>query len=98
MLSNPPSRRRRRATLRDVAARAGVSLTTASFVLNDRPNFKIAPETRARVQAAATALEYRPHHSARTLSRGRSSLLRLVVADLSNPHSWALAEGRDRFV
>jgi LacI family transcriptional regulator len=95
MLSTPPPRRRR-ATLRDVATRASVSLTTASFVLNDRPNFKIAPETRERVQAAAIALDYRPHHSARSLSRGRSGLLGLVVADLSNPYSWEVAEVMDR--
>src|SRR5262245_34734884 len=96
MVSGRSAPGRRRATLRDVASRAGVSLTTASFVLNDRADFKVSPGTRERVRAAATALEYRPHHSARSLSRGRSALLGLVVADLSNPYSWQVAEVMDR--
>src|SRR5215510_10034412 len=90
------ARARKRPTLRDVAARAGVSLTTASFVLNDRADFKISPGTRARVQDAARTLEYRPHHLARGLSRGRSNLLGLVVADLASPYSWQVAGALDR--
>jgi DNA-binding LacI/PurR family transcriptional regulator len=88
--------RRRRATLRDVAAAAGVSSTTASFVLNDRADFKISAETRERVLAAAQTLEYRPHHMARGLSRGRSTLLGLIVPDLTNPYSWEVALALDR--
>ncbi|MFL5750822.1 MAG: LacI family DNA-binding transcriptional regulator, partial [Chloroflexota bacterium] len=40
---------RRRPTSADVAARAGVSRTTVSFVLNDRPGTNISPPTRERV-------------------------------------------------
>lgn len=65
-------------------------------MLNDRADFKISPETRERVLAAAQALEYRPHHLARGLSRGRSTLLGLIVPDLTNPYSWEVALALDR--
>jgi DNA-binding LacI/PurR family transcriptional regulator len=62
-----------------VAALAGVSRTTVSFVLNDRPETHISPATRARVLAAAAQLGYRPHASARGLAVGRSQSLGLVL-------------------
>lgn len=63
----------------DVAALAGVSRTTVSFVLNDRPGANISPATRDRVLAAAAQLGYRPHASARGLAAGRSHTLGLVL-------------------
>jgi LacI family transcriptional regulator len=48
--------RQPRATIRDIAARAGVSIATVSRVLNDRPD--VAPETRETVLAAARALNF----------------------------------------
>ncbi len=50
--------RRARPTLADVAARAEVSVTTASFVLNDRQDMRISPTTRDRVRQAARILGY----------------------------------------
>ena len=97
MLSvNSSGQVRKRARLRDVAARAGVSPTTASFVLNNRDDIKLSVETRERVRAAATALEYRPNNVARSLSRGRSMLVGLLVADLNNPYNWQVASTMDR--
>jgi DNA-binding LacI/PurR family transcriptional regulator len=69
----------RRATSADVAARAGVSRTTVSFVLNDRPGANISSATRERVFAAATELGYHAHASARTLAGGKSHTLGLVL-------------------
>jgi len=63
----------------DVAALAGVSRTTVSFVLNARPDAGISPETRDRVLAAAAQLGYQPHASARGLAAGRSLTLGLVL-------------------
>jgi DNA-binding LacI/PurR family transcriptional regulator len=68
----------RRATSADVAAKAGVSRTTVSFVLNDRP-VAIPATTRQRVLDAARELEYHPHHSARQLRGGTSHTLGLVL-------------------
>jgi LacI family transcriptional regulator len=70
---------RRRPTSADVAARAGVSRTTVSFVLNDRPGMHISPTTRDRVLEAAAELGYHPHASARGLAGGKSNILGLVL-------------------
>ncbi|MFD1540989.1 LacI family DNA-binding transcriptional regulator [Nonomuraea guangzhouensis] len=64
-------------TQRDVARRAGVSVRTVSNVVN---NFAyVAEETRAQVQQALDELDYRPNIAARSLNRGRSNLLALVL-------------------
>ncbi len=81
-------------TLRDVAARAGVSFKTVSNVVNDRPH--VTPATRARVQAAIDALGYRPNTSARSLRHGRSGVLALAVPELTSPYFAALASAVGR--
>lgn len=74
----------KRVTSRQVAKKAGVSQTTVSFVLNNHAaENNIPPETVERVQQAALELGYVPDAAARTLARGRSSNLGLV---LSQPH------------
>jgi LacI family repressor for deo operon, udp, cdd, tsx, nupC, and nupG len=70
-------------TSNDVARHAGVSQTVVSFVMNNHP--KVAPETRRRVQEAALALGYRPNLAARSLVRGRSQTIGVLVIDLNNP-------------
>ncbi|MFG1815364.1 LacI family DNA-binding transcriptional regulator [Kribbella sp. NPDC049174] len=72
------------ATLREVAERAGVSVRTVSNVVNDFP--QVAPETRARVQRALDELGYQPNAVARTLRRGRSGLIALVLPELDVPY------------
>lgn len=69
----------RRAKSEDVAALAGVSRTTVSFVLNDRPGAQISSATRDRVLAAAASLGYQPHASARGLAAGRTHTIGLVL-------------------
>ncbi|WP_220447246.1 LacI family DNA-binding transcriptional regulator [Nonomuraea deserti] len=64
-------------TQRDVARLAGVSVRTVSNVVN---NFAyVSEETRAQVQRALEELDYRPNLAARSLNRGRSNLLALVL-------------------
>ena len=76
-------------SLKDVALLAGVSVRTVSNVVNDAPY--VAPATRARVQAALAALDYRPNLAARTLRQGRSGLLGLVVPEIDSPYFGELA-------
>lgn len=79
-----------RPTLADVAARAGVSLKTASRAINGE--YGVAPATAKRVQDAARELGFRPNHLARTLaSRQTSAAVGLVIPDLSDPFIAALA-------
>ncbi|MGD7707023.1 LacI family DNA-binding transcriptional regulator [Microlunatus sp. Y2014] len=68
----------RRATIREVAAAAGVSSATVSNVLNGHP--KASPETRARVRAAAATLGWQPLAAARSLRSARSHTVGLVLA------------------
>lgn len=71
------------ATIKEVARRAGVSVATVSYVLNDTR--KVRPETEQRVISAARALGYAPNSAARSLVSGRSSILGLIVPDIVNP-------------
>lgn len=71
-------------TLRDVAARAGVSVSVASRVLNADPEVRAREETRARVIEAAKELAYVPNFVGRALRRQRSHLVALVVPDVTN--------------
>ncbi|HWW01214.1 MAG TPA: LacI family DNA-binding transcriptional regulator [Candidatus Acidoferrum sp.] len=87
----PPRRlsRRRRPNgvpnIRDVARRAGVSVATVSFVLNEAHRHRIRPTTQNRVFAAVKALGYSPNVSARNLAVGRSHILGVIVSDIRNP-------------
>ncbi|MEU6341604.1 LacI family DNA-binding transcriptional regulator [Streptomyces sp. NPDC046977] len=67
----------RRPTIADVAALAGVSRATVSFVLNDRPG--VAAATQQRVRAAVEKLGWTPSRSARALSTGRARAVGLVL-------------------
>jgi LacI family transcriptional regulator len=85
----------RRPTLAVVAEAAGVSLKTASRVLNGEPN--VAPATRERVQDAAASLGFRRNAVAADLARGGfSRLVGFITGDLANEFYSALASGIER--
>ena len=70
-------------TIRDVAARAGVSSTTVSHVINaTRP---VSAELRSRVEAAMAELGFQPNALARSLRRKRTHTLGMIVPDSANP-------------
>jgi LacI family kdg operon repressor len=84
-----------RVTIADVAEKAGVSKATVSRVLNRRDEL-LTPEIAQRVQAAIAALGYSPSPMAQALKRGRSRLIGLVVADVTNPFSVAVLRGAEK--
>jgi LacI family transcriptional regulator len=69
--------------LRDVAQSAGVSLRTASRVLNQDPN--VAEETRRRVLLVMEQLSYTPDAMARSLRAGKDATIGLVVESVADP-------------
>jgi LacI family transcriptional regulator len=73
----------RRATIVDVAKRAGVSVSTASKVLRNH-SYGVSSSMRSRVQAAIEELEYRPLAAARGM-RGKTYTIGVVAADIGNP-------------
>jgi LacI family transcriptional regulator len=78
-------------SIKDVAARAGVSLGTVSNVLN-RPA-AVRAATRAKVEAAIAELGFVPNASARQLAAGRSRTIAYVVLDATNPFFTDVARG-----
>jgi DNA-binding LacI/PurR family transcriptional regulator len=76
-------------TIRDVAKRAGVAISTVSAVIN-----RSAPTSDhviARVEQAIAEIGYAPQRAAQTLRSGRSKLVGVIVPDITNPHFSALA-------
>ncbi|MFE9394246.1 LacI family DNA-binding transcriptional regulator [Streptomyces flavidovirens] len=77
------------ASIKDVAAEAGVSVATVSRVLNSHPS--VSPGARTRVLAAVDTLGYRPNAVARSLRTDQTRTLGLVISDVLNPYFTALA-------
>ncbi|SDE04757.1 LacI family DNA-binding transcriptional regulator [Nocardioides lianchengensis] len=85
------TREGRAASVKDVAAAAGVSLGTVSNVLN-RPD-RVSASTRTRVQEAMAELGFVRNESARQLRAGTSRTLAYVMLDASNPFFTDVAQG-----
>jgi LacI family transcriptional regulator len=75
----------RPATLRDVAAVAGVHPATASRALNPGTRLLVSEETARRVIAVAAEMGYRPNPVARSLRTRRSHTVGVLIPDLNNP-------------
>jgi LacI family transcriptional regulator, galactose operon repressor len=84
-------RRKRGATLADVAASAGVSASTASRALNGRG--ELSPATRAAVQEAAARLGFQPSPLARSLRTRQTYTVGFVVPDVASPFYAASLKG-----
>ncbi|TDE10650.1 LacI family DNA-binding transcriptional regulator [Jiangella asiatica] len=79
-------------TLMDVAARAGVSLATASRALNGSTR-RVGDDLRERVLAAARSLNYAPNAQAQAMARGQTNVVGLVVQDIADPYFSSIAAG-----
>lgn len=84
-----------RVTIADVAEKAGVSKATVSRFLNRRDEL-LTPGIATRVESAIAELGYTPSPMAQALKRGRSRLIGLVVADVTNPFSVAVLRGAEK--
>src|SRR3954465_15726383 len=75
------NRRSKRVTLADVAAKAGVSVATASVAITGRPsgNCRVSAEVAERIRAAARELNYRPNMQARSLSTQRTNTIAVLI-------------------
>ena len=80
-----------RVTLADVARRAGVSIATVSYVVNERGG--VGETTRDHVLEVARELGFRPNRVASALRTGDSRVFGLVLADIANPFYPEIAGG-----
>ena len=74
-----------RVRMKDIARRVGVSRTTVSFVLTDRPDVSVSAETRRRIRSVAAEMGYRPHAGARALAAQRSGLIGMITDVVTGP-------------
>ncbi|WP_231916052.1 LacI family DNA-binding transcriptional regulator [Microbacterium karelineae] len=83
--------------IRDVAKRAGVSVTTVSHVLNETPHTRVKDETVDRVRAAAKELGYRPNRLAQGLRTHASGMIGLVAEEIAaTPHAGRILLGAQK--
>jgi DNA-binding LacI/PurR family transcriptional regulator len=80
-----PKQQAGRATMKDVAALAGVSAKTVSNVLTGTA--AVRPETQQRVESAMRELDFVPNLSARGLRNGRSGVIAIALPDLATAYS-----------
>lgn len=90
-MNSPPPRRVRRATIKDVAERAGVSVATVSHTVTGR--VRVSDELRTRVRLAIEALDYQPNALARQLRQRATGLIGMIVPDARNPFYAEVAQG-----
>ena len=86
------ARSRSRVTLQDVADRAGVSLTTASRVVNEGAR-RVGPRLADRVNKAVAELGYTANLQARAVATGQSTMVGIVVHDIADPYFTSIAAG-----
>jgi DNA-binding LacI/PurR family transcriptional regulator len=94
MLARMPRERRRRTTIVDVAAEAGVAASTVSRAFSNPGRVNVA--TREHVLQVAERLGYTPNPAARALESGRTNTVALVLPDITNPYFFGLIKGAER--
>ncbi len=78
-------------TIKDIAEKSGVSITTVSRVLNDKPD--VNNETRAKVLKVIKESNYRPNGMARSLVINQTYSIGLIIPDINNPYFPEVARG-----
>lgn len=77
-------------TIKDVAKRAGVAISTVSAVINR--SAPVSEETIEKVERVIAEIGYLPHGAAQSLRSGHSRVVGLILPDIQNPHFAAVAE------
>jgi LacI family transcriptional regulator len=85
-----------KATIKDVARLADVSISTVSRVINN--NYPVSDAVRERILNAIEELGYHPNNVARSLKINKTNLIGLVVADIANPFFMSMAKGIESII
>lgn len=86
----------KKATIKDVARLAGVSIATVSRAL--RGNYPVDAMTRDNVLSSAKALNYEVNRAAQSLKSFTSHMIGLIIADISNPYFMSIAKGLESVI
>ena len=83
---------KRRASMKDIANKVGVSIATVSYVLNGKEKEnRVGTEMIKKIRQAAEELNYQPNQIARSLRMQSTKTIGLIVADIANPFFGQLA-------
>jgi LacI family transcriptional regulator len=85
---------KKKPTIRDVAARAGVSIATVSKFINATQRF--TPAVERKIRAAIDELAYQSNPLARSMITGKTGSVGVVILDIGNPHFTRLVKGANR--
>ena len=85
---------KKKPTIRDVAAHAGVSIATVSKFINSTQRFTAAVERK--IQAAIDELAYHSNPLARSMITGKTGSVGVAILDISNPHFTSMVKGANR--
>lgn len=92
--NDQPNGKQRNISLKALAAHLGLSITSLSLVLNDKPGANSIPqETKDRIFEAAEKFNYRPNYFARSLRAQRSFTFGVIVPELSDGYSAMVLNG-----
>lgn len=78
-------------TIKDVAKKANVSITTVSRVLNDKPD--VNGDTKEKIKKIIDELNYKPNDIARGLVLNKTNTIGLIIPDIANPFFPGVARG-----
>lgn len=81
----------KRTCLKDIAQNVGVSTALVSYVLNNQKEGRIGKEVAQKIREVAKQLNYRTNQIAKSLKTNKTATIGLIVSDISNPFSSALA-------
>lgn len=79
----------KKATIKDIAKAANVSIATVSYILNDVKTQSISDETRVKVLKIAQQLQYVTNRSARSLKLQKTGLIGILLFKDLQPHRWS---------
>jgi LacI family transcriptional regulator len=81
----------KKVSLKDIASIVGVSTALVSYVLNNKKEGRINKAVAEKIRATALKMNYRTNQIARSLKTNKTNTIGLILADISNPFSAALA-------
>jgi LacI family transcriptional regulator len=82
----------KRTSLKDIATKVGVSIALVSSVMNGKgKRIRVSDEVEKKIRQTAEELNYQPNEIARSLKKGSTKTIGLIVADISNPFFGLLA-------